>query len=212
MTPAAFISFAGSLNAHPAVSQADSSEPTGVSIAPLTRRLAAGDDAAFREFHGLYFDRLYHFLLVLTRGEAHAAQDALQETLLRVVRHAREFENEEIFWSWLKAIARSAACDGGRKQRRYLARLRDFALGRPALFADAAPSPAPDHLRAQLAEALATLPSSDRDLVEGKYLRGETIAELAAQAGLTEKAVESRLGRLRRQLGESVRQKLRASS
>ena len=212
MTPAAAIPIACSLNGSSTVSLATSNDPEPSAVAQLTRRLAAGDDAAFREFHALYFDRLYHFLLVVTHGESHAAQDALQETLLRVVRHAREFADEEIFWSWLKAVARNAARDGGRRQRRYLSRLRDFALGRPALFADDEPSPTPDHLRTELTETLAALPSSDRELIEGKYLRGETVAELSAQTGLTEKAVESRLGRLRRQLAENVREKLRASS
>ena len=65
--------------------------PDASGIAALTRRLATGDEAAFREFHGRYFDRLYRFLLVVTRGQEHAAQDALQETMLRVARYAREF-------------------------------------------------------------------------------------------------------------------------
>lgn len=125
-------------------------------------------------------------------------------------REITEAFSPSVFGSWLKAVARSAAQDGGRKQRRYLSRLRDFALGRPALFSDE-PASSPDHLRAQLAETMAALPSDDRALIEGKYLRGETVAELAAHSGLTEKAVESRLGRLRRQLGETVREKLRSS-
>src|SRR4051812_2969801 len=66
-------------------------------IAVLTRRLAAGDEAAFREFPARFFDPLYHFLLVVARGDAHAARDALQETLLRVARHARAFEDEDAF-------------------------------------------------------------------------------------------------------------------
>jgi RNA polymerase sigma-70 factor, ECF subfamily len=208
VTPAASCPIAGSLNGHPAVPLAESSEPTPTGIGRLTRDLAQGNEAAFREFHALYFDRLYHFLLVVTRGETHAAQDALQETLLRVARYARRFDEEEIFWSWLKAVARSVARDGSRKERRYLARLRDFALGRSSLFAAESPA-APDHLRALLLETLADLSLADRALIEGKYFAGETVAELAAQTGLTEKAVESRLGRLRNQLGENVRKKLR---
>lgn len=52
-------------------------------IADLTRRLAARDEEAFREFHTRYFDRLYQFLLVVAHGQEQEAQDALQETLLR---------------------------------------------------------------------------------------------------------------------------------
>ena len=67
--------------------------PSGV--AELTRRLVARDEDAFREFHTLYFDRLYQFLLVVARGQEHEAQEALQETLLRVARSPRVFDNEE---------------------------------------------------------------------------------------------------------------------
>lgn len=177
-------------------------------VTELTRRLAAGEDAAFREFHSLYFDRLYHFLLVITQGQEHAAQDALQETLLRVLRYARVFQNEEIFWSWLKAVARSAARDGGRKQRRYLALLQSFAFGR----SDAGVIAAPDddeRLRGLIEDGLTGLEASDRELIEKKYLRGATVADLSAQSGLTEKAVESRLLRLRRQLAEKLLKQLR---
>lgn len=208
MIPEVTLSLVGPLNGSPAVLKPTPCPATS-EIALLTRRLAAaGDEAAFREFHALYFDRLYQFLLIVCRGETHAAQDALQETLLRVIRYAREFPSEEIFWDWLKAVARSAARDGGRKHRRYLTRLRDFALGRPTLFAEEPPS-SPDHLRSELAEALATLSPEDHDLIAGKYLRGETVSELAQCSGLTEKAIESRLGRLRGQLGASIRRKLR---
>jgi RNA polymerase sigma-70 factor, ECF subfamily len=173
----------------------------------LTRRLAAGDEAAFREFHTLYFDRLYHFLLIVTRGCEHAAQDALQETLLRVARHAREFPDEQVFWSWLKAIARNAARDGGRKQRRYLAVLDKLAFLFPSPAADASSD---DALREWLDEALAHLEPEDRLLVESKYLHGASVRDLSDRTGLTEKAIESKLLRLRRQLSERLLGKLRA--
>ena len=68
--------------------------PTPSAIVMLTRRLAAGDEAAFREFHQRYFDRLYQFLLVVAHGQEHEAQEALQLTLLRVLRYARVFESD----------------------------------------------------------------------------------------------------------------------
>ncbi len=179
--------------------------PTQVAV--LTRRLAAGDEAAFREFHAQYFDRLYQFQLVLARGHEHEAQEALQETLLRVVRYVRVFDQEETFWCWLKMAARSAARDAGRKQRRYFALLENFArfwrngAGDPAL-------PEPGPLRSLLAESLDELSPADRRLVEGKYLDGAAVKELSAQTGLTDKAVESRLLRLRRQLRERLLKKL----
>lgn len=177
-------------------------------IALLTRGLAAGNEAAFREFHAAYFDRLYQFLLVVTRGHEDQAQEALQQTLLRVVRYARAFECEAAFWSWLKVLARSAARDAGRKQRRYCALLADFALRGPTQVEEPGAAQA-DRLRALLEEGLAELDPADRRLIEGKYLEGATVKELSAQAGLTEKAVESRLLRLRRGLRACLLHKLR---
>jgi hypothetical protein len=52
----------------------------------LTRQMAAGEEEAFRRFHQLYFDRLYHFLLAVARGEEHEARDALQDTFVRAWR------------------------------------------------------------------------------------------------------------------------------
>ena len=172
-------------------------------VAELTRRLAQGEEEAFREFHALYFGRLHRFLLVVARGDEAQAQEALQETFLRVARHARVFDSEEVFWSWLRAVARNAARDAGRKQRRYWSLLERFSQQTgPEATADIS-------LADLLEESVAELAPEERRLVEGKYVEGETVRQLSAQAGLTEKAVESRLLRLRRQLRERVLQKLK---
>jgi RNA polymerase sigma-70 factor (ECF subfamily) len=179
----------------------------GPSIAALTRGLSAGDEAAFRAFHASYFETLFRFLLTVTRGDMHAAQEALQETLLRVARYSREFEDEEVFWSWLKAVARSAVRDGSRKHRRYLAALSRFALGKLGTGADAGAGS--DSWREPLEDALSEMAAADRDLICRKYLEGASVSELATDAAITEKAIESRLFRLRRELSERVLAKLR---
>jgi RNA polymerase sigma factor (sigma-70 family) len=63
--------------------------------------------------------------------------------------------------------------------------------------------------REVLGESLSEMPPAERELLEGKYIIGSSVAELAAQAGLTERAVDSRLYRLRRELAARVLQKLR---
>jgi RNA polymerase sigma factor (sigma-70 family) len=145
-------------------------------IAVLTRQMAAGDEEAFRQFHQLYFDRLYQFLLGVARGREQEARDALQETLLRAARAVRPFESEEVFWCWLKAVARNAARDAGRKQHRYFAFLQRFAFHPP-------PLPAESDWGAVLQECLTELDPEDRRLIEGKYLAGETVRELSAGPG-----------------------------
>lgn len=177
--------------------------------AELTRRLAAGEEKAFCEFHEIYFDRIYHFLLAVTRGDEHEAQEALQETLLRVARNPpRVYEDEEKFWRWLKAVARNAARDGWRKRRRYLAILERFSLRWGGIFVSNADA-AETRLLDLLSECLGELSQEERALIEGKYFDGAAVAELSSNSGLTEKSVESRLHRLRAQLRERLIKKLK---
>jgi RNA polymerase sigma-70 factor (ECF subfamily) len=174
----------------------------------LTRRMAGGDEQAFRVFHERYFDRLYRFLMVIARGQDQEAREVLQETLVRVARYARKFEQEEVFWCWLKVVARSAARDGGRKRQRYLSLLERFALSfefRQAIRPD---DGFQDPLREALETALTELNSEERHLIQGKYLEGASTRELAVKTGKTEKSVESQLSRLRKQLRDRLFQHL----
>jgi len=175
----------------------------------LTAGLAAQDEEAFRRFHAAYFDRLLRYHLVIARGDEHEAQEALQETLLRVARHARRFEEAETFWSWLTVLARSAAADTGRKRNRYWRLIASYAHS----VIPSAPTPvagdADEELNGLLGSSMGELPPEERSLVEGKYLRRATVRELASETGLTEKAVEARLLRARRQLREKIITKLR---
>ena len=171
-------------------------------IARLTAGLAAAEEEAFREFHARYFERLYHFLLVVCRGSDDQAQEALQLALLRVVRHARVFHCEDTFWCWLKALGRSAALDAGRRQRRYAALLERFAQWWGLHHPHTPVTPDTDPLTGQVEALLADLEPIERHLIEGKYVAGASVKELSAQTGLSEKAVEGRLTRLRQRLRE----------
>ena len=119
-----------SLPAHPADVAAPPAEETlaaPLDIAALTHRMAKGDEWAYHTFYDAYFHRLSRYLLVVTAGDEDAAREAIQATLVRVVRHIKPFPDEAVFWSWLTVLARSALCDQTRKRRRYLAFLGRFA-------------------------------------------------------------------------------------
>lgn len=172
-------------------------------VAALTRQLVAGDEAAWREFHAAYFDRLLRYLFVVTGGREEGAREALQLTFVRAVRHMRRFDAEPVLWSWLTVLARSAVVDEQRKRGRYLAFLdRFFAWHRTE---SAGPAGDADARLAELLERnLADLDDAERRLVERKYLAGESVRDLAGELGDTEKAVESRLGRVRRKLKDAI--------
>jgi len=176
----------------------DSSPRAAPDVVALTRAMSRDDENAYREFHEHYVPRLLRYLLVVTHGDEHAAREALQLALIRVVRHVRVFDDDKIFWNWLTVLARSAAFDEARKRSRYRAFLDRFIRHcEPAL------APAPDtdeQLSVTLARHVAALPSDERRLVEQKYFTRRSVREIAAELQTTEKAIESQLSRVRLKL------------
>jgi RNA polymerase sigma-70 factor (ECF subfamily) len=166
--------------------------------------MAGGDEAAYRIFYEAYFDRLLRYLLVVTRGNEEAAREALQLALVRVVRHVKVFESEEKFWSWLTVLARSALMDETRKRRRYFSFLERFTRQQETGAIAMNNGEADDQLRALLERHLNSLPPEERELVEQKYLLHQSVCEIADGQRTTEKAVESKLSRVRRKLKDAV--------
>jgi RNA polymerase sigma-70 factor (ECF subfamily) len=166
----------------------------------LTRRMAEGDELAYRTFYDFYFNRLSRYLLVVTAGDEDAAREALQSALVRVVRHVKVFHSEVVFWSWLTVLARSALSDQNRKRRRYLAFLDRFTWHTRAQ-QTAPDDPDADAKLVTLLEAsLGALPLDERRLLEAKYFAGHSVREVAEDLDVSEKAVESRLVRIRHKL------------
>lgn len=171
--------------------------------------MVVGDETAYRIFHEAYFQRLLRYLLVLTRGDEDAARETLQVTLERVVRYIKVFEQETQFWNWLTVLARSAFADRHRKRSRYFAFLDRFRTHTEISESSNENGAADAQLLAELETLVATLPPEERQLVERKYFGGESVRDLATQFQTSEKAVESRLSRVRRKLKESLLAKLK---
>ena len=172
--------------------------------AVLTRRMVEGDETAYRQFYEAYFDRLARYLLVVAGGNEDAMREALQATLVRVVRHIKVFRDEPVFWSWLTVLARSAWADEHRKRRRYLAFLDRFTR-QVRVESDLAQHDLADQrLQQSLDRSLARLPDDERRLVEWKYHDRRSVREIAAELETSEKAIESRLVRIRRKVKEAV--------
>jgi RNA polymerase sigma factor (sigma-70 family) len=183
---------------------ADESPRETLDVAALTRSMSKGDEMAYRIFYDAYVNRLLRYLLVVTGGNEETTREALQLTFVRVVRHIKVFTDEATFWSWLTVLARSALADESRKRRRYLAFLDRFAQ-HAAVQQD---MPSDDHtderLSGLLEHSMASLPADERQLVEAKYFARRSVREIAGEFQTTEKAIESRLTRVRRKLKDAV--------
>ena len=170
------------------------------SVAQLTAAMKKGDEAAWRSFHHSYFNRLFRYQIVLQRGDEDRAAELAQQTMLRVVRHIRRFDDESAFWSWLTCLAKCAAADSGRKRMRRMRYMEQLAHMSELRRNDDA-----DMERlGQLEQCLATLAPNDRALIEGKYYSRRSHSDLAEQFNTSSKAVESKLARIREKLRNAI--------
>ncbi len=177
-----------------------SSRATSDSLRALTVAMVRGEEAAYIEFHKDYFDRLFRYLLVVHRGSEHEAKEALQLTLVRVVRHIKVFDDPEGFWRWLTRLARSCSADENRRRFRYFSFLNRFASDASTheLGSD------DDPLARVTRQQFELLPAEERDLIDRKYFAEQSVKEIAGDLQTSEKAVESRLTRARHKLKSAV--------
>jgi RNA polymerase sigma-70 factor, ECF subfamily len=168
----------------------------------LTSGLACGDDAIWAEFHRDYGPLLFRYLLGGARGNYELAADALQQTYLRVARHARPCDSAPQFESWLRRLAGSALNDCRRRRNTFWQRLRGHLRGEeePASPAENVEQAVDDRVFIALDSALARLAPDERALLEAKYFSGTDVRTLAAKLNVSPKAVESRLTRARAEL------------
>jgi len=162
--------------------------------------MVMGDETAYRTFHEVYYSRLTRYLLVVTNGDEDATREALQAAFVRVVRHIKVFDDEARFWNWLTVLARTAFADQRRKRNRYLAFLERFTTHARAEADVAENGQADVRLLATLEINMGNLSAEERELVERKYLGQESVRQIAESLQSSEKAVESRLGRVRQKL------------
>jgi RNA polymerase sigma factor (sigma-70 family) len=177
-------------------------------VLALTIRLSRGDEAAFHEFHKLYFSRLFRYLFVVTGGQEEIAREAVQLAFVRVARHVRKFDSEAAFWNWLAVLARNCAVDELRKRNRQQSLLARFFNQRPA-GADLKDDEADEQFLKLLEKEIAGLPEDERRLLERKYFAEKTASGLAGEFQVSEKAMESRLLRIRRKLKMAMLDRLK---
>jgi RNA polymerase sigma-70 factor (ECF subfamily) len=174
-------------------------------IRALTVAIRRGDAAAFARFHDLYSFRLYRFVLVLARGDENTAREVCQAALTKLAKRFEVFDEEPMLWAWLCALAKNTFIDHYRAQRR-----RDRFVPLEEIPASTVGGEnATGQLSEILAEALAALQPDERELMQAAYIDRRPLQELADNLGLTYKAVESRLARLRQKLKQQLLRDLR---
>jgi RNA polymerase sigma factor (sigma-70 family) len=175
-------------------------------IPVLTQAVRRGDQRAFEQLYHAVFAPLYRYLLVCSSGKEQEVQDALQETLIRTARRMKRFDHATDLWNWIRCIGRHALIDQMRQIKR---RPRCLSLASETDLIQAPPEQDPlSELTHHLDHCLHQLPHTERILIQGKYLEAKSHKTLAQEHGLTPKAVESRLARIRKKLKTFILKRL----
>jgi RNA polymerase sigma-70 factor (ECF subfamily) len=142
----------------------------------------------------------YAALLTLDRA---AAEDLLQEALVRTFAHERDLRDLPSAEAYVRAAIRNVFLDGLRRER--------VRRTRAPLFAVQAARPAPDETATtglDVRAALASLPARERACVVLRYMDDLPVAEIARSLRISDGAVKRYLSdatrTLRAVLGDSV--------
>ena len=178
---------------------------TAHDIQALTSAVRRGDADAFSCFYDLYSFRVYKFILVLARGDENEAREVCQAVFIKLAKRCDVFDEDRRLWGWLRVLAKNTFIDHCRGRQRLS---RFVSLNEMSAEPDGHVN-TEHRLNEVLREALAALAPEERELVQAAYVDKRPIGELAEESGQTYKAVESRLGRLRRKLKEQLLNELR---
>ena len=175
----------------------------------LVGRLREGDATAFDAIYEAFNVRLLTFLVRLSRRRD-VAEDLLDETWLRLVKHAPRLAEDTRIGAWLFTVARNLHVSYVRSRL-----LEDSAsAGLMALWpfspASGGSSPfeaaAASELHRRIEHALAMLPRMSREVLLLVAVSGLDHAAAAAMSGISPEAFRQRLSRARAQLARALDQ------
>jgi RNA polymerase sigma-70 factor (ECF subfamily) len=154
----------------------------------LVERAQAGDREAFDELATAIYDRLYAIGRRILR-DGYAAEDAVQEALIRGWRDLQSLRDPERFEAWMHRLLINACHDHGRRSRRFETEVTmiDFDKSDPADdYAGVAD-------RDQLERGFLTLPIEHRAVIVLTHYVGLPAAEVGQILSIPTGTVYSRL-------------------
>lgn len=171
----------------------------------VVERLRQGDADAFDELHAAFNTRLFTFLLRLSRRRD-VAEDLLEETWLRLVKHARKLRGDTRLGAWLFTVARNLYVSYARSRliedsaSASLMALWPFSVERSSPFEEAAAT----ELERRIERALAAMPGAAREVLLLVGVAGLDPSDAADVSGITPEALRQRLHRARAALSKAL--------
>jgi RNA polymerase sigma-70 factor (ECF subfamily) len=169
----------------------------------VLNQVRQGNQNAFTQMVETYQRPVYN-LCYRMLGDPNDAEDASQETFLRVYKNIKRYDRKRPFSTWLLSIAAHLCIDQLRKRRMVIVSIDETPYLEPA---DGLPGPEASFHRKQeqqrMQDLLKTLNPHDRAAVIMYYWYDFSYEEIATSLSLTISAVKSRLHRSRLSMAQS---------
>jgi RNA polymerase sigma-70 factor (ECF subfamily) len=171
----------------------------------LVDRLRRGDADAFDEVYAAFNTRLFTFLVRLSRRRD-VAEDLLEETWLRLVKHACQLRADTRLGAWLFTVARNLHLSHVRSRMvedsaaASLMGLWPFSPDRSSPFEATAAT----ELERRIERALAAMPTAAREVLLLVGVAGLDPSDAADVCGITPEALRQRLHRAREALAGAL--------
>jgi len=171
----------------------------------LIRRTLAGDEEAFTRLVEAYQNSIYN-LAYRMLGDAAEAEDAAQETFLRIYTRLSTYNPEKKFSSWVLSIASHYCIDRLRRRKHTPVSLDDIVSWRWLPSKDVAPEEQAlrEEQKDEIRDLLDELPPHYRAVTILRYWHEMSYDEIAGTLGATQSTIKSRLHRARKMMAERV--------
>jgi RNA polymerase sigma-70 factor (ECF subfamily) len=187
---------------------ADSAAAQPATPDSLIEQCLAGDQVAWEQIVRQNWRKVFNVAYKFV-GKHDEAEDLTQDIFLKIFKALKTFDRRANFQTWIISISRNLCIDhyrSVRKERQTIARDVDSNDLQPATL-ERGPYAQAEHqdLRAQLRQALETLPITLRTAVVLRDLQELSYQEIADRLGLPEGTVKSRINRGRIELAHQLR-------
>lgn len=162
-------------------------------VARAVKRAQAGDQEALGFLYARFADNIYGYVRSIVHDH-YEAEDITQHVFTKLMRVIGKYEERDVpFFAWMLRVARNVAVDHLRSQRLIpVEEVRSVELDHSEGM--------PGGRSNDLAEALATLPKDQREVLVLRHFAGLSPTEIAKRTGKTEGSIHGLHHRGRRAL------------
>lgn len=172
-------------------------------------RALAGDTQAFALLVDRYKNLVYTLALRLIKN-TEEAEEAAQDTFIKVFRSLDKFKGESKFSTWMYKITYNTCLDRLKKQKAvpYAVPIDDYGTRQLAVTENILDRLDEQQRHRAIQECLKLLPGDEAFLLTLYYFEEQSLEEIAQVLGIKANNVKVKLFRCRKRLGDIIRMKL----